>query len=478
MEEQNLLAISPLDGRYAAKVEHLSQYFGEAALMRYRILVEIEWLIFLFNDLKLDGTFELGAAELKVLRGIYEQFDLVDAARVKEIEGTTNHDVKAVEYFIKESLKDTKIEEYLEFIHFACTSEDINNLSYACMFRDFTERDFMPVISGLVQEIYAMATENKAVSMLSRTHGQPASPTTLGKELVNVVARLEREMEMLSTGAYMMGKINGAVGNYNAHVVAYPEVDWVEASKEFVESLGLKVNLYTTQIEPHDCLSDLFDNVKRINTIVLDFDRDMWEYISLGYFGQRPVAGEVGSSTMPHKVNPIDFENSEGNLGLANALLEHLSAKLPVSRLQRDLTDSTVLRNVGTAFAYTILAYKSTIKGLSKCVVNKKLISDDLSGRWEVLAEPIQTVMRRYRIAGAYELLKDLTRGKKGVTKEALHELIDKIEVPSEEKKRLKDLTPESYVGLAEKLVDDYKLNVAVGGGCGPSGCGGCQGCG
>ena len=474
--ENKLLAISPLDGRYADKVDYLSQYFSEAALMRYRVLVEVEWFIFLFNELKVQGKKTLKSTELRMLRSIYEQFDVVNAMRVKEIEKKINHDVKAVEYFIKEELKGGPLEKYLEFIHFACTSEDITNLAYACMIRDFLDRELIPLLSGLVQEIYTIAVKNKKVAMLSRTHGQPATPTTLGKELVNFVARLEREMENLSCISCLSGKINGAVGNYNAHVVAYDSIDWIDASKKFVQSLGLKVNLYTTQIEPHDGLAELFDCVKRINTIVLDFDRDMWLYISFGYFGQKTVAGEVGSSTMPHKVNPIDFENSEGNLGIVNAILEHLSSKLPVSRMQRDLSDSTVLRKIGPAFTHCVLAYKGTIKGLSKCVVNKKVIQDDLKDKWELLAEPIQVVMRKNLIEGSYEKLKKLTRGKAGITKATIHKFIKGLKIPAGEKKKLLALTPEKYVGLAEKLVDNYELKVAVGG-C-EGGCESCSGCG
>lgn len=476
--EHTLLAISPLDGRYAGKVDYLSQYFSEAALMRYRILIEIEWLIFLFNDLELKGTKKLEVTEIRLLRSIYEQFDVVDAKRVKDIEKVTNHDVKAIEYFVKEHLRGGPLEKYQEFLHFACTSEDINNLAYACMMRDFKDREILPILSGLVQEIYAMALKYKSVAMMSRTHGQPASPTTLGKELINVVGRLEREMDILASYDFLMGKINGATGNYNAHMVAYPKIDWIEASANFVTRLGLTPNLYTTQIEPHDCYADIFDAVKRLNTIVLDFDRDMWEYISLGYFKQKTKKGEVGSSTMPHKVNPIDFENSEGNVGIANSLLEHFSAKLPVSRMQRDLSDSTVLRNIGSAFSYCILAYKSTIRGLSKCIADKDLIKNDLKDRWELLAEPVQTVMRKYKIEGAYEKLKDASRGKK-LTKAALHKLVNSLKIPAAEKKKLLALTPEKYIGLAKHMVEIYELGVAADAeGCGPSGCGGCNGCG
>ena len=474
-----LLAISPLDGRYTEKVDHLSQYFAEAALMRYRVLTEVEWFIYLFNDEKLAGTKVLEPTEIRILRSIYEQFDVVDAERVKNIEKVTNHDVKAIEYFIKEKVKGGPIEKYQEFIHFACTSEDINNIAYACMLRDFNERELVPVLSGLVQEIYGKAQTYKGLGMLSRTHGQAATPTTLGKELINFVARIEREMEIAMKGNFLMAKINGAVGNYNAHVVAYPDVNWFDVSKNFIQSLGLGVNMYTTQIEPHDCYADIFDSVKRINNICLDFVRDMWTYISLGYFGQKVVKNEVGSSTMPHKVNPIDFENAEGNIGIANALLEQLSSKLQVSRMQRDLSDSTSLRNVGSAFAYCVLAYKSVLKGLSKCEVNKKKIEDDLADKWELLAEPIQVVMKKSLMPNAYEKLKELTRGKAGITKAVVQKFIKDLKIPAADKKRLLALTPTSYVGLAESLVDAYELKVAVSeAGCGSESCGGgCQGC-
>lgn len=469
------MAISPLDGRYADKVDYLSQYFSEAALIRYRVLVEVEWFIFLFNELKVQGKKTLKATELSMLRSIYEQFDVINAKRVKEIEKTTNHDVKAVEYFIKEQLKGGPLEKYLEFIHFACTSEDITNVSYSCMIRDFVDRELIPLLSGFVQEIYSIAVKNKKVAMMSRTHGQMASPTTLGKEMINFVARLEREMEHLSCISCLPAKINGAVGNYNAHVVAYSNIDWEDASKNFVQGLGLKPNLYTTQIEPHDGLAEIFDCTKRINNIVLDFNRDMWAYISLNYFGQKVIAGEVGSSTMPHKVNPIDFENSEGNLGLANSLFKHMSSKLQISRMQRDLSDSTVLRNVGSAFTYCVLSYKSTMKGLTKCTVNAKVIKDDLKDRWELLAEPIQVVMRKNLIEGSYEMLKKLTRGKGGITKAAIQKFVKGLKIPAGEKKKLLALTPEKYTGLAEKLVDMYELKIAVGG-C-EGGCASCSGC-
>ncbi|MFA4891570.1 MAG: adenylosuccinate lyase [Candidatus Gracilibacteria bacterium] len=474
-DTHTLLGISPLDGRYADKVTSLNQYFSEAALMRYRILIEIEWFIFLFNELKLAGTKRLKAAEIKDLRSIYEDFDIVAARRVKEIEAMTNHDVKAVEYYIKENLKTKSLEKYGEFVHFACTSEDINNLAYACIMRDFAEREYFPLTYGLVQELYLMAVKYRKVPMLSHTHGQPATPTTLGKEVLNFVARLERQVKHLEGASFIMGKINGAVGNYNAHIVAYPGVDWIDASKKFVQSLGIGVNLYTTQIEPHDFMADCFDGVKRINTILIGMSRDFWTYVSLGYFKQKVKAGEVGSSTMPHKVNPIDFENAEGNLGVANALLSHLSEKLPISRMQRDLSDSTAERNIGSALCYSYLAYKSFMKGLSKLEVNHQALKDDLKDKWELLAEPIQVVMRKHGIEGAYEKLKELTRGK-AITKAGVQKLIRSLKIPAADKSRLLKLTPETYVGLAEKLVDDYQLDILGNMGCGGGSCGGCSG--
>jgi len=446
--------ISPLDGRYDKKVDGLRQYFSEAALIRYRILVEIEWFIFLCNVLKLEGTKTWNVQEAKKLRSIYESLDLQGANRVKEIEKTTNHDVKAVEYFIKENLKNSVFEPYFEFIHFACTSEDINNLAYALMVRDSLGVEIVPVLSEVLRNLSILAKKYKTVSMMSRTHGQPATPTTLGKEFVNVLARLSGQLKTLKS-IKILGKMNGAVGNFNAHSIAYPKVKWLEVSKKFIQSLGLEVNFYTTQIEPHDYLSEVFDAVKRINTILIDLNRDIWTYISLGYFKQKLKEGEVGSSTMPHKVNPIDFENSEGNLGLANALLGYFSEKLPISRMQRDLTDSTTLRNIGSAFAYSVLAYKNCIHGLNKLELNKDAIQKDLDNNWELLAEPIQTVMRKYKIEKPYEKLKELTRGK-SVNKQTLSKFIDTLKIPAEEKKRLKMLTPSTYIGLAIELVDSY----------------------
>ncbi|MBU1992665.1 MAG: adenylosuccinate lyase [Patescibacteria group bacterium] len=458
MDNHTLLNISPLDGRYRGKIDGLAKYFSEAALMRYRVIVEIEWFIFLCNRLKLAETRKLNGTELKELRSIYETFDVVNAIRVKEIESGTNHDVKAIEYFIKENLKGTSVEPYFEFIHFACTSEDITNLSYALMLKQVSENEYFPVMAGIVQKLHELAKKYKAVPMLSHTHGQPASPTTLGKELINYVARLERQLVLLSNVS-ITGKINGAVGNFNAHHAAYPKTDWIKASVDFVNALGFECNMYTTQIEPHDYLAEAFDGIRRVNTILIDLNRDIWNYISLGYFKQDTVKGEVGSSTMPHKVNPIDFENSEGNLGVANALLSHLSEKLPISRMQRDLTDSTVLRNIGSAISYSVLAYKSTIKGLSKLELNKKVIQEDLEKRWELLAEPIQTLMRKHKIPKAYEKLKDLTRGKE-TTKEDVHAFIQKLNLPKPEKARLMKMTPDSYTGLAQKLVESYKLKI------------------
>lgn len=446
--------ISPLDGRYDRKVETLRKFFSEAALMKYRVYVEIEWFIFLCNDLKLQGTKTWKPKELSRLRSIYEFFDATAGNRVKEIEKTTNHDVKAIEYYIKESLKRSEFEPYFEFIHFACTSEDINNLSYALMLRDGVVGELLPVFSGLLQDVAKLARKYKDVAMMARTHGQPATPTTLGKEFVNVLDRLVRQLKILQSVKFL-GKINGAVGNFNAHVVAYPKVKWLEASKKFVRSLGLEHNAYTTQIEPHDFMAELFDGIKRMNTILIDLNRDIWTYISLGYFKQKLKEGEIGSSTMPHKVNPIDFENSEGNLGLANAMLGYFSEKLPISRLQRDLTDSTTLRNVGSALAYSILAYKNCIQGLQKLELNTNAIQSDLEQAWELLAEPIQTVMRKYRVEKPYEKLKELTRGKV-VNKQTISKFIDTLKIPADEKKRLKMLTPSKYIGLAMELVDSY----------------------
>ncbi len=451
-----LNSLSPLDGRYSQKIHILRDFFSEAALMRYRILVEVEWFIFLCNELKLQGTRTFGSADLKKIRALHENFDLAKAGRIKEIEKETNHDVKAVEYFIKENLEATIFEPYFEFIHFTCTSEDINNLAYGLMLKEALKKVYLPIATSLQEIIHSHAAKYKKAAMMSRTHGQPATPTTMGKELINFVARLDRQLRTLNNPE-ILGKMNGASGNFNAHLVAYPNVKWLQASQKFIAGLGLKPNLFTTQVEPHDCLAEIFDAIKRINTILIDFNRDIWTYISLGYFRQKMREGEVGSSTMPHKVNPIDFENSEGNLGLANALLEHFSAKLPISRLQRDLTDSTVLRNIGPALGYCILAYKSCIQGLHKIEINSTGLNEDLQDSWELLAEPVQVVMRRYGIEKPYEKLKTLTRGKK-INKSTLHRFIDGLALPSGEKKRLKSLTPSKYIGLAVELAENFKV--------------------
>jgi adenylosuccinate lyase len=448
-------SISPLDGRYGSKVEDLRAYFSESALMKYRVLVEVEWFIFLSNHLKLKGTRVWKPMELKEIRSLYEFFDDMNANRVKTIEETTNHDVKAIEYFIKENLKGSVFEDYLEFVHFGCTSEDINNLAYALMLKGALQNVVTPLLTGLTQLIYQMGKKYKNVPMMSRTHGQPATPTTMGKELINFLVRIKPQIDVVQS-IPIKGKMNGAVGNFNAHVVAYPKVKWIEASNKFIQQLGLTASLHTTQIEPHDFMAGIFDALRRINTIVMDMDRDIWTYISLGYFKQRLRAGEVGSSTMPHKVNPIDFENSEGNLGMANAMLCHFSEKLPLSRLQRDLTDSTVLRNIGSAMGYCVLAYKNCIQGLHKLELNAAAISHDLDSNWELLAEPIQMMMRRYGIEKPYEKLKELTRGKK-IDKQTIHKFIGNLKIPAQEKKRLKALTPSTYIGLASELVDLIK---------------------
>ncbi|MBD3328771.1 adenylosuccinate lyase [Candidatus Peregrinibacteria bacterium] len=450
-----LVNISPLDGRYGNKVEEIRLFLTELSLIKFRVLTEIEWFIYISNKLKLKGAKVWKPTELKELRNIYMALDLEEGNRIKEIEKETNHDVKAVEYYIKQKFKNTKFEKYGEFVHFACTSEDINNISYSLMIKGAVEQVLNPVMVSLTEMVYKLGLANKNVAMMSRTHGQTASPTTMGKELINVVARLEAQLSQIFN-VKMKGKINGAVGNFNAHSVAYPKIDWSQASKNFVQGLGLEHNAYTTQIEPHDYNAELFDAIKRFNTVLIDFNRDVWSYISLGYFKQKTKKGEVGSSTMPHKVNPIDFENSEGNLGLANALLSFLSEKLPISRWQRDLTDSTVQRNIGVALGYCLLAYKNCAAGLMKLERNDKRINKDIDGAWELLAEPIQTIMRKHKIEGAYEKLKNLTRGKV-INKQKIAKFIDKLKIPADEKKRLKNLTPSKYIGLASQLVDDYE---------------------
>jgi len=445
-------ALTPLDGRYGRKVASLRPIFSEFGLIKYRSLVEVRWLQALSQESKIAEVPTFSAQTNVELDAIIDNFSVSDAQAVKDIEATTNHDVKAVEYFLKQrSDSIAEVKAVSEFFHFACTSEDINNLSYALMLEDAREQVILPTFAQVVAAIDKLANDNARVSMLARTHGQPASPTTLGKEMRNVVGRLERQIEQIKQVS-ILGKINGATGNYNAHVVAYPEVDWQAFSKNFVESLGLSWNPLTTQIEPHDYMAELFHAVARFNTILLDFDRDIWSYISIGYFKQRVIAGEVGSSTMPHKVNPIDFENSEGNLGLANAVFNHLALKLPVSRWQRDLTDSTVLRNIGVGFGYTLLACGATLKGISKLAVNEATIAADLDDNWAVLGEAIQTVMRRYDIPEPYEKLKALTRGKDGIDKAALELFIEDLDVPEVVKAELKKLSPDSYIGLASEL--------------------------
>ncbi|MGN2250489.1 adenylosuccinate lyase [Frateuria sp. GZRe14] len=451
MSTHALTALSPLDGRYAGKVETLRPIFSEFGLMHRRVQVEIEWLLALAAEGAIVELPPFSGAQVDQLRAIANDFSVADGERVKAIEATTNHDVKAIEYFIKERIgADPALAQAKEFVHFACTSEDINNLSYALMLRDAREGVLLPMFDRIIARLREMAHANAGLPMLSRTHGQTASPSTLGKELANVVARLRRQRAQLA-GLEIPGKINGAVGNYNAHAITYPELDWRAFSRRFVESLGLDYNAYTTQIEPHDGVAEYCDAVRRGNIILIDLARDIWGYISLGYFKQSLKAGEVGSSTMPHKVNPIDFENAEGNFGLANALLGHFAEKLPISRWQRDLTDSTVLRALGTAFGHTLVAMESLQKGLGKLTVNAERLAADLDASWEVLAEAVQTVMRRYGLPEPYEQLKALTRGQ-GITRESMRTFIEGLALPAEARQRLLDLTPGGYVGLAEPL--------------------------
>ena len=451
MHDAALLALSPLDGRYAGKVAELRPIFSESGLIRARVHVEVEWLLALAAEPAIQELPALPAAAVERLRNLARDFGTADAARVKEIEATTNHDVKAVEYWIKERLRDdADLAGALEFVHFACTSEDINNLSYALLLRQAREEVLLPALDRLCGSLREMAHAHAALPMLSRTHGQTASPTTVGKELANVLARLQRQRRQLAA-VEMPGKINGAVGNYNAHLAAYPDIDWAAFAQRFVESLGLDFNPYTTQIEPHDGIAELCDVQRRIDTITIDLCRDIWGYISLGYFRQAVKAGEVGSSTMPHKVNPIDFENAEGNFGIANALLQHFAEKLPISRWQRDLTDSTVLRALGTAFGHALVGFESLAKGLGKLSVNAERLAADLDAAWEVLAEPVQTVMRRHGLPNPYEQLKSLTRGH-GIDAAALRAFIEGLDLPDDAKVRLAALTPGSYTGLAEAL--------------------------
>jgi len=450
-----LTAISPIDGRYGSKVEAFRPIFSEYGLIRYRVEVEVRWLQALAKQPEIAEVPPLSSEATQYLDAIVSDFSEADAQRIKDIERTTNHDVKAVEYFLKEKIADNaELNKINEFIHFACTSEDINNLSYALMLRE-GRATLLPQITECIEAIKNVALETAGQPMMCRTHGQTASPTTTGKEFANVVARMLRQKEQLEA-VELLGKINGAVGNYNAHSIAYPEVDWEKFAKEFVESLGLFWNPYTIQIEPHDYIAEYFHALSRFNTILLDFDRDIWGYISLGYFKQKTIAGEVGSSTMPHKVNPIDFENSEGNLGLANAIFSFLSEKLPVSRWQRDLTDSTVLRNIGVGIAHTSIAIQSSLKGISKLEINPAIIEKDLDENWEVLAEPIQTVMRRYGIEKPYEKLKELTRGNR-INQQDLAVFIKTLEIPESAKKDLLALTPRLYTGYAEKLANEIE---------------------
>jgi adenylosuccinate lyase len=446
-----LSALSPLDGRYAAKTDKLRPILSEAGFMHHRVKVEIAWLQALagagFSEIK-----PFSAAANTVLDKLAADFSEADAQRIKDIEAVTNHDVKAVEYWLKEQVKDVpELVAASEFIHFACTSEDINNTSHGMMLKAARDGVLLPSLRAVIAKLTELAHDNAQLPMMSRTHGQPASPTTLGKEFANVVARLQRAEQRIA-GVQILGKMNGAVGNYNAHLSAYPKFDWAAFSKNVIEQrLGLTFNPYTIQIEPHDYMAELFDAIARANTILLDLNRDIWGYVSLGYFKQRTKAGEIGSSTMPHKVNPIDFENSEGNLGMANAVLKHMAEKLPVSRWQRDLTDSTVLRNIGVGFGYTLLAYDSCLRGLNKLEVNPARLAEDLDATWEVLAEPVQTVMRRYGIENPYEQLKELTRGK-GISREAMQQFVQGLAIPQEAKDQLLAMTPSNYIGLAAEL--------------------------
>ena len=452
MPLSDLTALSPLDGRYRDKVSRLSDYFSEFGLIRYRILVEVEWLKALCAAQALDDIPLLSPATVRQLDAVVRDFSVIDGEAVKQIEARINHDVKAIEYWLKEKLSEnTEIAGITRFVHFACTSEDINNLCHALMLRDARAQVMLPEVDALIERLTALAHSTASLPMLTRTHGQPATPSTLGKEMANVVHRLRRHRTRIA-GVSLTGKINGAVGNYNAHLAAFPDFDWEKFCRDFVEKLGFEFNAYTTQIEPHDSIAELFDACAGLNTVLLDLDRDVWGYISIGYFKQKVNEGEVGSSTMPHKVNPIDFENSEGNLGLANALLSHLSSKLPISRWQRDLTDSTVLRNMGVALGYSLLAYDACLRGLNKLEPDPKRLADDLNANWEVLAEPIQTVMKRYGIDDAYEQLKALTRGKAGINRDTLHEFVRGLAIPPAEKERLLALTPAAYTGLAEQL--------------------------
>lgn len=448
MDLTSLTAVSPVDGRYGGKTDSLRPIFSEYGLIRHRVLVEVRWLQALAAHEAIPEVPALSGHATNVLNAIFDNFSEEDARRVKNIERTTNHDVKAVEYFLKEKIAgNAELEAVSEFIHFACTSEDINNLAYALMLREARGQVLLPVMDNVINAIVALAHNNAELPLLSRTHGQPATPTTVGKEMANVAYRLRRQRELL-TQVPMLGKINGAVGNYNAHLIAYPEVDWQGFAEKFVTDLGLDFNPYTTQIEPHDYIAEMFDAIARYNTVLIDLARDVWGYISLGYFKQKTIAGEVGSSTMPHKVNPIDFENAEGNFGIANALFDHLAAKLPISRWQRDLSDSTVLRNLGVGVAHTVIGLESLLRGIGKLEANPARTAEDLNATWEVLAEAVQTVMRRYGIEKPYEKLKELTRGK-GIDADSMRVFIDGLDIPADAKQRLRALTPANYIGNA-----------------------------
>lgn len=454
MSLTTLNALSPLDGRYQSKLDSLRPFFSEYALIKHRAWVEVEWLKALSAAKNLQEIAPFNSETIKELDLAIEHFSEADATQVKAIEARTNHDVKALEYWLKEKFDgNQEIKKASEFIHFACTSEDINNLSHGLMLKTARDSVMLPFLESLIARLSELAQQLAAQPMLSRTHGQTASPTTMGKELANVVYRLKRQHKQLADNE-ILGKINGAVGNFNAHLSAYPEFDWEGFAKTFVESLGLTYNPMTIQIEPHDYMAELYDTLARINTILIDLNRDIWGYISVGYFKQKVKAGEIGSSTMPHKVNPIDFENSEGNLGMANAILRHMAEKLPISRWQRDLTDSTVLRNMGVGFGYTLLGYDSCLRGLNKLEINTAKLAEDLDNSWEVLAEPIQTVMRRYGIENPYEQLKELTRGKGGINKDSLHVFISHLNIPHDAKVALLALTPAGYIGKATELVN------------------------
>lgn len=448
MQLSSLTAVSPIDGRYGRKTEVLRDIFSEYGLIYHRVYVEIKWLQALANEPQITEIPPFSASANTLLNDIIEHFSEDDAQRIKTIEQTTNHDVKAVEYFLKEKIKDnSELMAVNEFIHFACTSEDINNLSHALMLQKGRDQVVKPLLEEITQLIKGLALDNAEQPMLCKTHGQPASPSTLGKEMANVAYRLQRQITQLEQ-AELLGKLNGAVGNYNAHLSAYPDIKWDQFSQQFIESLGISFNPYTIQIEPHDYIAELFDICARANTILIDFSRDIWSYISLGYFKQKTIAGEVGSSTMPHKVNPIDFENAEGNLGIANALLNHLAQKLPISRWQRDLTDSTVLRNLGVGIGHMVIAFDSLKRGINKLETNASVIDQDLDLNWEVLAEPIQTVMRRYGVEKPYEKLKELTRGQR-VNQQIMQEFVSNLDIPEEAKQHLMQMTPHNYIGNA-----------------------------